>query len=190
MTSSTFLNYTFGVLFHPVRTFEELSEKENQPIWEALGMILLVSVIGCLNSFSGEHIVVFALYFVFYLMLAIFSWVFTASIIDFLASSFAQKHNFNRILVFTGFALAPWIFLGPINLFKFATTYGVVLAVILSVLIWVWTAALFIIALSKALKISFARALVILIMPFIGSFIAFYWMIGFFSNIISFFNKP
>lgn len=187
--SGNFLSNVYGAIFTPLKTFENIVEKDQPPVFEAFIVVIMVSVIGCITMNSAGSIWVLALSIISYVVFAVISWVFIAAVIDGLASIFSKENHFDTLLTLSAFSLLPWILMAPVSLFKSGGIegigiLGVLIALILGSLIWFWTTVLFLIAISKTYKFTAGKIVLLALMPFLASIILFFWMTGFISNII------
>lgn len=189
MTNSLLEN-AYGSIFHPTSTFEKMSEIEKPPVLQAFIILVLISIIEAITSFSGTNIIAFGLITFAYIFIAVISWFFVGAILDFFYSTFSRSHRLDHILTVTAFSLLPWLLIAPIDLYKHAGIMGIAVAIVLSLLVWVWTVVLFVLALTKVLQISIGRTILLLLMPFLGTIIALSWLSGFISNLMSITNIP
>lgn len=183
------LSYVYGTLFSPVKTFDDVLESSTSKVFEAFCIIIIVSFIQSLGIFDSNSFLYLGVYLVSYIIIAVSSWVFVACIISLLCWVFSKQLNINMILTLTGFSILPWLFMPAISLFKTVGIGGVVLSVFLNLIIWIWTAVLFILAVSKGTNISLGKSIVLIITPFAGAIIVLAWLSGFISNIIFFVNS-
>jgi len=177
--STTFLSKIYGMFVSPFATLKELKDFEEPPVFEAFSIVVIVSIIGCLNQYEGTSLILLPLSLITYVIVALVSWVFVSAIIDALAAVFAKKQNFDTLMVLTAFSLVPWMLMGPIEMFKTsgAEGFGIIgclIAIVLFVLLWFWTTILFLSAVSKAYDFSGGKTLLLSIMPFLGSIISFF----------------
>jgi flagellar biosynthesis protein FliQ len=182
--SGTFLNNIFGALFSPVQTFEEIQKQDSPPVFEGFITVVLVSIIGAIMQFDSKSLFFLGTTVITYVIVALISWIFVASIIDAVASIFCQQQKYDQLLVMTALALVPWVLMAPINLFKSIGFIGSLIAIPIEIAIWIWTALLFLLAVAKVYQLSGGKVIVLSIMPFLASIVALSWMTGFVSNII------
>ena len=176
----------YGALFSPRETFEKL--RENPPMLEALGIVIAVSVLNPLisSTLAGGQSLNWLVFNLFNAAFAgVIKWVFFAAFVEGLAAIFKKggKERFKAFLALSGFALLPWIFLGPITLLKTGGIFFTLIGVLAGIAVWVWTTILTIFAAMKAYNISSGRILLLLAVPFIGGIIFFNWIVGFFSTL-------
>ncbi|MEW5822125.1 MAG: YIP1 family protein [Cyanobacteriota bacterium] len=192
--SNNFLTTVYGTLVSPNTTFDKIVENDDIGVFEAFCAILMVTVIGSLVDYSGSSVFILPFYTISVVITALIQWIFVAAVIDGVASIFAHKSKFDNLLATTGFAVLPWMLMGPVVLFK---TFGLsglglipfLIGIILALIIWIWSAILFLLAVAKTYNFSFGKAIVLSIMPFLAGLIAFSWLLGFINNLIVF-AKP
>lgn len=187
--SENFLSNVYGAIFTPLKTFDDIVDNQQPPVFEAFMVVVMVSIIGCITINSVSSIWVLALSIISYVVFAVISWVFMAAVIDGLVSIFSKENNFDTLLTLSAFSLLPWLLIGPVNLFKSGGIegfglLGVLIAIILGSIIWFWTTILFLVAISKTYKFTAGKIILLAIMPFLASIIVFFWMTGFIGNII------
>jgi hypothetical protein len=183
-----FLENFYGTIFSPNKTFDKL--KDNLPLFQAFLIVLFVSILNSIIhlKFTPEGII-FDLIKIFYTMFGgIISWLFLASFFYVIANIFRQEGKVKEFLTFSGFALIPWIFIGPVELFKTAGIFGQIISVLLGLFIWLWVTILIILSITKAYNLTFGRTLILLITPFVGCFLTFNWIIGFFVTLFRVLN--
>lgn len=188
---NNFLDNFYGVLFSPDETFDKL--KENPPFFQGFLIILFVSILSPLLNFKGIYGTSSLILFIFGLMGAIFisisSWLSFAFFLEILASIFKQSGKFKEFLTLSAFALIPWLFLGPVELFKTGGIIGKLFGIVFGLIIWLWIIVLVIKAVMKTYQLSFGRVLLIIILPSLGNFLAFYWFITLFSTLFQIFKS-
>lgn len=183
-----FLDNFYGILFSPVITFDKL--KENQPLFQSFLIILFVSILGSVLNFkpTTEGIIWLGLGIIIKAFIGIISWLFLAFFLDIIASVFKNSGKIKAFLTLSAFALIPWMFLGPVELFKTGGILGHFLSILLGLAIWLWVIVLTVIAINKAYDLSFGRTLVLLLIPFLGGCLALYWTLGFFTTLSQLLN--
>ncbi|HBH18713.1 MAG TPA: hypothetical protein DDX14_07235, partial [Cyanobacteria bacterium UBA9579] len=58
-----------------------------------------------------------------------------------------------------------------------------IFAIFLGLFVWLWVVVLIIKAIIKTYQLSFGKTLTLILVPFLGSFLTFYWTIGFFTTL-------
>jgi len=61
---------------------------------------------------------------------------------------------------------------------------GQILGILLGLGIWLWVTILIFMAVIKTYEFSVEKALALLMIPFFGGTLAFYWIMGFFSSLV------
>lgn len=182
--NKNFLDNFYGVLFSPDKTLNEI--KERQPILQAFVIVTVISLLNVLlysNYAGGLNIGWFGVNLFFSAFSGLISWVFFAAFFEFVANVFDRGGKFKTLLVLSAFALLPWIFLGPVELFKSADTTGNMSGVLLGLLVWFWVLVLQVIAVSKTYELKLGKTIVFIIVPLFGWFVFFNWFIGFFATL-------
>lgn len=181
-----FLDNFYGVLFSPDKTFEKL--RENPPLFQGFLIVLFISALAPILDFKGVYGPFELAWFVLSIFGAIFfgvsSWLSFGFFLELLASIFKQSGKIKEFLTLFAFALIPWIFLAPVELFKTDGVVGKLLGMFLGIFIWLWVIVLIIRAMMKAYNLSFGRVLMVIIVPIIGGFLTIYWLIVLFTTLI------
>jgi Yip1 domain len=116
-------------------------------------------------------------------------WLFTAGIYATTAYTFGIHGRPRTLLILTGYATLPWIFLPVAVLFKgFLGTFGQTISVFASLGIWLWAAILFLMALKHTYSLTIERVLLIAAIPLLMAFLGIAWVGGFFFNLIQIFS--
>ncbi len=177
-----FFDNIYGTLFQPDETFDELKEK--QFIEQAFIIVVAVSALFPL-LFSPAKGDLSGLFFntLLAVLAGVISWVVFASFFEIVANIFNQGGKIRSFLTLSAFSLLPWLLLAPIELFKTAGIFGEFIGILSGLIIWLWTTTLVIIAVIKTYNLDLGRALLFVIIPFIGGVISFNWFIGFFTTL-------
>jgi len=182
---SNFLDNVYGTLFCPDETFEKM--RENPPIFQGFLIVILISILKPLLDLDLGDEKLGLLWFGVNMFNSIFfgvsSWLSFAFFLELVASIFGQAGKIKTFLTLFAFALMPWIFAAPIELFKIDGAFTKIIAMFLGLFIWLWVIVLVIVAIIKSYQLSFGRTLALIIVPFLGSFLVLYWFIGFFSTL-------
>lgn len=181
----SFLSTIYGTILTPFQTFDSLKIEENQRVFEAFWIVMIVSIIGCINDYHSTNMVLLAVSIFSYIVTGLISWILIATILDSITMVFTKVSKFDTFLTLSGFALLPWILMGPISLFKTAGIFGYLIAIALGLIVWFWTVVLFLVAIYKTYDLSLGKTFVLVIAPFVTGLIALAWIVGFLSNVIS-----
>lgn len=185
-----FLNNFYGTLFTPVKTFEEL--KQTQPLVSAIVIVILVSM---LKIFLNSKSITFnnPLMYGSNLFLSAFSglisWLFFAGFFELSARIFDRGGKYKTMLILSAFAMLPWIFLGPVALFKMIDTSGAAGGMFLGFLVWIWVIGLQIYAILKTYNLNIGKTVLFIIIPFLGWFVFLNWFVIFFVTMADLFRK-
>lgn len=180
-----FLENFYEVLTAPKKAFDRL--KENPPVFQGLFIVVFVSILNNLLNFDMSNGSVSLLWLIFSIVGAaiggIVSWLFFAIFLEIIAYIFDRSGKFNQFLTLSGFALLPWIFLGPIELLKSAGIVGKIIGVILGLTIWVWVVSLTVLAIIKSYDLSLQKTLSLIAVLFLSSILLLFWYVGFFTTL-------
>ena len=185
-----FLDNFYGIIFSPNKTFDTL--KENPPIVQGFFIVLAVSIISMLITADVPRSILGIVFYVFWLtfsaIVGVTSWLFFAAFLDLVAAVFNKGGKFKEFLALSAFSLLPWLFIAPAFLFKTGWIIDQLIGIVAGLGIWLWATILIVIAISKVYELTVWRVFVMLFIPFLGGFIAFNWVIGFFSTLIQILN--
>lgn len=182
---NNFLDNVYGAIFSPKETFDKLIQ--NPQVFQGFIIVLVISIIGPLTGFktcSGLKCLFLLGFQVFgAAFTGVVSWLFFASFLEIIASVFKHSGKIKEFLTVSAFALIPWLFIAPANLFKTAGILGGILGILLGLGVWLWVTVLVFLAVMKTYNLSFSRAVILLVIPFFAGFLASNWTIGFFVTL-------
>jgi len=180
-----FLDNFYDVLFVPEHAFDDLNNNPN--VKQGLRIVVFISILSYLLHMKfPSDIGAIALTTFRILALSfsgIISWIIFAAFLEMVAAIFKKNGKLKELLTLTAFALAPWIFLAPIELFRTTNFISNFVGILLSLIVWLWTTVLIVVSVMKAYNLSLGRTLVLLVLPFAGGIIAFNWIVGFFATL-------
>lgn len=182
---NSFLDDFYGVLFHPSQTFDRL--KENPSLIPGFIIVIFISILNPVLNFSinsGQTTIFQGLGLLNSAFWGLLSWLFFASFIEIIASIFKRGGRTKIFLCLSAFALLPWIFLAPANLFKTDDLLFKTLGILIGLASWLWTTILTAFAIMKTYEISPPRVVTFILIPFLGGTLGFYWFFGFFATLI------
>ncbi len=184
ITTDEFFENIYNVIFAPKLFFEKKEVKIS--IRVAIGTLVLVSVISkiaaeIVNGSVREEL--FILKLIGAVLGTIIIWFLTGLFFEYTAKIFNKGGNLEKILYYTSFAPVPYIFFAPFNLLKNLGEWGYIFASNIELIIYIWIIILYAFSLRTAYNISLSRSFMLIILPFLASFFAIYWMIGFFTKI-------
>ncbi len=184
ITLDKYFENIHSVIFSPKAFFE----REDETISVRLGIttIVLITVISkvtvsIFDSTITDHFFILSL--LWSVVCAIFLWFITALFFEYIAKIFDKDGNLTKTLYYTSFAPIPYIFFAPLSLIKDVGTLGYFLGTYSQFFLAIWIIFLYALAISSSYKISIARSFMLIFLPFIGSFFASAWTIGFFSKL-------
>ena len=184
ITTDNFFENIYSVIFSPKAFFER--EDMTISIRLAIATLVLITVIsklasGILDGSISSAMFIFSI--IWSIISTIFLWFITALFFEYLAKIFDKGGNFARILFYTSFAPIPYIFFAPLNLLKNIEGFGYLLAANAEFLLYLWIIFLYVLAIKAVYKITLSRSFMLVFLPFIASFFAFYWIICFFQKV-------
>jgi Yip1 domain len=113
-------------------------------------------------------------------------WLLTGLTFASIAYCFRSQGKPLLLLTLTGYAVLPWLFLGP--LFLLRNTLGVVgelVHVTGLILLWVWSTVLFLLALQKTYNLSMDRVLLMGLVPVLAGTLGWVWLFQVFSSLLT-----
>ncbi len=180
ITTNDFFENIYSVIFSPKEFFarEDIQISTRLAIF-TISFIAMISQIE-IGIFNGQ---IKSFFFIFSIFGAIFGaiimWFLTALFFEYIAKIFEKGNQLQKLLFFTAFAPIPYIFFAPLNLVKQVGTIGYFLGTTLEFLLYFWIIYLYASALRNTYKISLSRSFMLIFLPFIASFFALYWLVGF-----------
>jgi hypothetical protein len=187
---TNWLDLFYAAMFHPVRTFKSIAAEEqpgNRLLFYALLSVLLVSVTAPMVHIAnvGGSPSGLVVSMPFSALVGLLIWGFMALVIALLAYAFSGEARIRTFLILSGLATLPWIFMGPISLFKIGIgVTGLVLCALLGLIVWLWTIVLFALAIMTTYRMTAERVLIVLATPFAMMMVFIGWIVGFIRNII------
>ena len=188
--NNNFLNNFYGTLFTPEKTFEEI--KQTKPMVTAIIIVILISVLKVFlysepmtsaNSFLYGSNLVFASFS------GIVSWLFFAGFFELIAKIFNRGSRYKTLLVLSAFAMLPWIFLGPVEIYKMIDTSGAAGGMFLGLLVFIWVISLQIYAILKTYELNIGKTVLFILIPFLGWLVFLNLIINFFNTIAHLFQR-
>lgn len=184
ITTNDFFENIYKVIFSPKKFF--FCEDSVVSVRLAVAIIAFI---------SGFNYLIFAIakenihntFLIFNLILSIFGaiiiWFLTALFFEYIAKIFDRGNKLSSILYFTAFAPLPYLFFAPLNLLKNIGDIGYIIASNLEIILYFWIIILYAFSISGVYKISLSRSFMLIFLPFLSSFFALWWLIGFFNKI-------
>jgi hypothetical protein len=182
---NTILENIYGTIFYPSETFERL--RVNPPIIEGLIITVFVSILGPLiNTPLSENTNTFL--FVNGILTAgvwgVIKWLSFGGFVELIANVFKNGGKIKSFLTLFGYALLPWIFLGPASLLKAGGILPALIGVLMGIGIWLWSTVLIILAIMKSYQITSGRVMMMILIPSMGGIISLIWFIDFIVTLI------
>lgn len=200
-TFSFLLEAVASVLMTPVQFLKvigagrwyavEKQQRQNAFLAAFLGVVLISVLLGASKFlWSASGITVFNwIQVVMTTAAGLLSWLLIAIIIAGLGFAFKGEFRLYKLLISTGFAPVPWLFLIPVQLLQWSIVDfmpGLAASMtIINLLLWVWTVTLFILGVKYSLDLTLGRVLILLGAPFILGIVAIAWIAGFFGTLVT-----
>ncbi len=184
-----FLDLFYNGLFHPVAEYRRISEQDspsNLTLFYGLIFVILISamapVVHTIWKAGDVSGLVFAVPYKAVTGLAI--WLFMASIVSTLSYAFTGQARFRTLLALSALSTLPWVLMGPLSLLKIGLgDLGNFVGVAAGLILWLWSVFLFALSIGVTYRLSLEKVLIILVMPFLFSTVAFAWIVGFFVQV-------
>ncbi len=160
---ASLLDHLYGVWFLPQQTLRTL---RSQP---QLGQaVLVVAVVNLIDAGRRQGFVPATLASSIFWGLG--GWLCLCALLSLLSYSWGRSNSFREILVLSGFAGIPWVFLAP------AQAIGGVAGVLLGLAALGWFLYLQVQAVAVALDLSWQRLILLIPLAFAAIFVAFGWI--------------
>ncbi|MDX2271927.1 MAG: YIP1 family protein [Cyanobacteriota bacterium] len=159
----TFLDNLYGTWFFPDRTFRSM--RQTPLLWQAALVVALLSGIdGGRRSGFDPWLVVGTM------LGGCLGWLAGAGLLWLLASSFGRSASLSALLMISGFAGLPWLFLAP------AQALGGIAGSLLGLLALLWFVAWQLWGAAIALDLPWWRLGVLVLLTFCGGAMALNWL--------------
>ena len=184
ITTENFFENIYEVIFSPKKFFEKEDQKIS--IRLALCTIIFLTIFvqlskGIINSEITNWFFIFNL--IGSIISAILIWFLSALFFEYIAKIFNQEEKIQKLLCLFAYAQVPIIFFAPLNLVKNLGLGGYILSTNIEVLLYFWILILYSFALKNTYKLTYARAFMLIFLPFISSFFALSWLVCFCQKI-------
>lgn len=175
----------YKILFEPKEAFNEL--KDYASTSTALFTLTWVNLIliSIKYVFTGDffNIISYIFMLIFYLISTYISWFVLGLFFEYIAKIYDKSGRLKNLLFLSSFSAIPWVLLAPFELLKELGDAGYFSSCILELVIYFWTIFLYCKALQTAYDLKFSRSIMLIFLPFLSSFFAFLWIIGFFTKL-------
>ena len=184
ITTDNFFENIYSVIFSPKQFFER--KDLNISLRLAISTIVFIAIMTktTMGIFDGSVLHwTFIFLLIWNIISIVFLWFLTALFFEYIAKIFDRSGKLKELLFFTAFAPILYIFFAPLDLLKNAGEFGYIISAVVEFLIYIWIIYLYILSLKSVYNISNARACMMILIPFISSFFAIYWIVGFVSKL-------
>lgn len=163
-----FLENLYGTLFHPKRTFEKLAVSRR--ITQSLIVYIIVSIMTAAagivdmpEGFPPEILPIMPGFITIGIVVGFVLWFVKAGFLQLLAEIMGGQGRALNLLGVLGFAALPGIFNGPIALIT--RNLAPYLSIPFSLLLYIWTTVLTVIAVRAVHRISTGRSVFVTLLP-------------------------
>jgi hypothetical protein len=180
ITTNDFFENIYSVIFSPKAFFER--KDLTYSVRVALATVIFIAIVNkctcsILNQETNYIWLIFSL--IGSIIGAIVIWFLTALFFEYIAKIFDRNGKIEQLLFYSAFSSIPYIFFAPLILLKQIGEIGYILATLIEAILYVWIIFLYALALKTVYNITISRAFMLIFLPFIASFFALYWLIGF-----------
>ncbi len=187
---SNYLNKVHDFIFEPREVFSSLKSepKLSQGLFTLVWVSIFVHSLHYVLTANILNVFWFLFTLINYIFGVIFSWFMAGLFFEYIAKIFGSSGRLKTILYLSSFAILPFLFLAPLELLKKGGDLGYFLGAIFEVIIYLWTMFLYCKSLEITYDLKFSRAVMLIFLPFIATFFAISWAIGFYVNLFYIFN--
>lgn len=180
ITTNDFFENIYSVIFSPKAFFE----RENIQISTRLAVctVIFIATISklAMGILYGEIRNILFIFSIFGTIIStLIIWFLTALFFEYIAKIFDKGGQLEKLLFFTAFVPVPYILFAPLNLLKNSGDIGYILGVNLEFLLYLWIICLYAFSLRATYNLTLSRSFMLIFLPFIASFFAISWIIGF-----------
>ena len=180
ITTNDFFENIYSVIFSPKAFFEREDIQTSSRL--AVSTVVFIAIITklAIGIFNNEiQNLLFILSIFGTIISTLIIWFLTALFFEYIAKIFDKGGRLQKLLFYTAFVPIPYIFFAPLNLLKETGDIGYLLGVNLEFLLYLWIICLYAFALRATYKLTLSRSFMLIFLPFIASFFAITWLIGF-----------
>lgn len=185
------LDNIYDVLTSPREFFAKLKDENNVPklslaIWT---LCIVNAVFFTLKyNFSQSSFLGFLPPLVMSCIGGVILLYLAGAFFEFIAKIFNKSGKMKVIMCAFAYAAFPLVLFAPVQLLKPIGQIGYFLGVVLEIILYFWSIYLMAKAIEITYELSFSRAVMIIFLPVICSFVSVFWLIEFFSKIIYIFK--
>ena len=175
----------YKVLFETNDVFAEI--KQSPSTSKAILTLVWINIflLSIKYAFTGGVLNIFSYLFmlIFYLTSTLVSWAILGLFFEYIAKIYDKSGKLKTLLYLSSFSALPWIFIAPLELLKDFGDIGYFSGTLLELIIYFWTIFLYCKSLEYTYEIKFSRSIMLIFLPFLATFFAFFWLIGFFTKL-------
>lgn len=184
-------NNIYNVLASPREFFTSLNDENNVPrLSIAIWTLCIVNTVFFTlkynfsqNSFWGylPQLVISCIGGVILLYLA-------GAFFEFVAKIFNKSGKMKPVMCAFAYATFPLVLFAPVQLLKPIGQIGYFLGVVFEIILYFWSVYLMAKAIEITYELSFSRAVMVIFLPLVCSFVSIFWLIEFVSKMIYIFK--
>jgi hypothetical protein len=186
-----FLNIVYNILFHPTQEFRVVAigpvPKDLLLVYSIL-FVLFISGMGIIYSPMVISTDGLAFKILISALTGLLFWLFSGAVFSITAFVFGRRGRPLTLLILTGYATLPWLFLPVMMQFKAFGAIGNTIAIFGSLGLWLWSTILYLMAIKYTYELSLERILLAASLPILMAFLGLSWVGGFFFNLAQFFS--
>jgi hypothetical protein len=171
----SFLDLVYGTLFHPIKTFRQLSAPNAHQgvLVSAIACVALTCVVDIVveQILSRGSVTSLSYLIPLKIIVGLIKWLWMAGMLAAAAHVFSGKAHYETFLKLSGLALLPELLLSPVVLMVQSlqygswSTFGTIFLGLVAFLLWIWSSLLFVLALMETYSMSVGRAFLCLLIP-------------------------
>ena len=185
------LENIFDTFTEPELLFKRINDENNYPLLRyALVVLITVNIIffTLKYDFSVNTYGKYLPGLVLSCIGGVILWYIAGGFFEFVAAIFQKSGKMKQIMCCFAYSLLPIILFAPIQLLKSIGPTGYFLSVVFEILLYFWSVYLMAKSIEITYNLTFSRAVMIIFLPIICSFISVFWLIEFFSKMIYIFK--
>src|SRR6478609_6686135 len=161
----SFLDLLYGTLFHPIKTFRQLSAPNNAPQGILVSAICCVALISIVNIVVDQILSKGSAMSLSYLIpieivVGLLKWLWMAGVLALIAYVFSGKAHYETFLKLSAVVLISQSFQ-----YGAWSTFGAIFLGLVFFLLRIWSSLLFVLALIETYSMSVGRAFLCLLIP-------------------------
>jgi len=171
----SFLDLVYGTLFHPIKTFRQLSAPNGHQgvLISAIICVALTCIVDTVveQILSKGPVTPLSYLIPLKIIVGMIKWLWMAGMLAVAAHVFSGRALYEPFLQLSGLAFLPELLLSPVVLIVQSLQYGswatfaTIFLGLVAFLLWIWSSLLFVLALVETYSMSVGRAFLCLLLP-------------------------